>query len=246
MKTLLALMSILIMACMNFAMTSTAQTPSTSVTVTNQSAWEKTIADRLAQYGAVARARLRPHFERAGISYPPRALAFVGLKQEKSLEIYARQGTNGFKFIRAYPVLAASGVAGPKLREGDRQVPEGIYGIEWLNPNSSYHLSMRIGYPNAFDRAQAAKENRTKLGGDIMIHGDARSVGCLAMGDEASEDFFVLAADTGIENIAVILSPVDFREGKSIPVDAKLTEWSSALYETIRARLKDFPKEQKP
>ena len=93
------------------------------------------------------------------------------MKQEKLLEIYAKQGTNGFKFVCAYPVLAASGVAGPKLREGDRQVPEGIYGIEWLNPNSSYHLSMRISYPNAFDRAQAAKENRTKLGGDIMIHG---------------------------------------------------------------------------
>lgn len=246
MKTLRSLMFALIIAYVNFAMISPAQNPSASVTVTNQSAPEKTVADRLAQYGAMARARLRPHFERAGISYPPQALAFVGLKQEKSLEIYARQGTNGFKFICAYPVLAASGVAGPKLREGDRQVPEGIYGIEWLNPNSSYHLSMRIGYPNAFDRAQAAKENRTKLGGDIMIHGAAKSVGCLAMGDEASEDFFVLAADTGIENITVILAPVDFREGKTVPADARLTEWSASLHETIRARLKDFPKEQKP
>lgn len=213
---------------------------------TNEVVAPKTVADRLTEYGEVARARLKPHFERAKVSYPPKELVFVGLKQEKVLEIYAKQGTNGFKFICAYPVLAASGVAGPKLREGDRQVPEGIYGIEWLNPNSSYHLSMRIGYPNAFDREQAAKENRTKLGGDIMIHGDARSVGCLAMGDPASEDFFVLAADAGIENITVVLSPVDFREGKAVPQDAKLTEWSAALYETIRARLKEFPKEQKP
>jgi hypothetical protein len=213
---------------------------------TNSVAPAKTVEDRLQEYGEVARARLQPHFVRAGISYPPQELAFVGLKQEKSLEIYARQGTNDFKFICAYPILAASGVAGPKLREGDRQVPEGVYEIEWLNPNSSYHLSMRIGYPNAFDREQAAKENRTKLGGDIMIHGDARSVGCLAMGDEASEDFFVLAADTGIENITVILAPVDFREGKTVPADAKLTEWSPALHETIRARLHEFPKEKTP
>jgi len=213
---------------------------------TNEVVAPKTVADRLTEYGEVARARLKPHFERAKVSYPPKELVFVGLKQEKVLEIYAKQGTNGFKFICAYPVLAASGVAGPKLREGDRQVPEGIYGIEWLNPNSSYHLSMRIGYPNAFDREQAAKENRTKLGGDIMIHGDARSVGCLAMGDPASEDFFVLAADAGIENITLVLSPVDFREGKVVPQDAKLTEWSAALYETIRARLNEFPKEQKP
>lgn len=229
-----------------FVMTATAQTQSVPATGTNQPSVEKTVADRLEQYGATARTRLRPHFEQAGISYPPQALAFIGLKQEKSVEIYARQGTNDFKFIRAYPVLAASGVAGPKLREGDRQVPEGIYNIEWLNPNSSYHLSMRIGYPNAFDRAQAAKENRTKLGGDIMIHGDARSVGCLAMGDEAAEDFFVLAADTGIENITVILSPVDFRAGKAVPADAKLTDWTASLYETIGSRLKAFRKEQQP
>ena len=169
-------------------------------------------------------------------------MIFVGLKEEKSLEIYAKSGTNDFKFIRSYPILAASGVAGPKRREGDRQVPEGIYPIDFLNPNSSYHLSMQIGYPNANDRAQAAKEGRTNhLGGEIMIHGDAKSIGCLAMGDEASEDFFVLAADTGITNINVILSPVDFREGKSIPENAKLTDWTPALYEEIKARLAKLP-----
>lgn len=229
-----------------FAVSALAQGQTVSTTGTNSPANEKTVADRLAQYGPQARTRLRPYFEQARIAYPPQALTFVGLKQEKSLEIYAKEGTNGFKFIRAYPILAASGVAGPKLRQGDRQVPEGIYDIEWLNPNSSYHLSMRIGYPNTFDRAQAAAEQRTNLGGDIMIHGDARSVGCLAMGDEAAEDFFVLAADTGIENITVILAPVDFREGKSVPAEAKRTDWSDSLYETIRARLKDFPKESKP
>lgn len=207
---------------------------------------EKTVADRLREYGPEARARLKPAFDKAGISYPPPRLAFVGLKQEKQLQIYAGAGTNGYKFVRSYPILAASGVAGPKLREGDRQVPEGIYPVEWLNPNSSYHLSMRIGYPNAFDREQAAREKRTNLGGDIMIHGDARSVGCLAMGDEAAEDFFVLAADTGIENITVILTPVDFRQGKALPADARLPDWSETLYETIRARLKDFPAEATP
>ncbi len=177
------------------------------------------------------------------MAYPPRELIFVGLKEEKTLEIYAKSGTNDFKLIHAYPILAASGVAGPKLREGDRQVPEGIYEIELLNPNSSYHLSMRIGYPNEFDRAQAAKEKRTKLGGDIMIHGKAKSVGCLAMGDEAAEDLFVLAADTDIKNITVILSPVDFRAGKSLPKDAKLTDWTPALHEEVKARLAKLPRE---
>jgi hypothetical protein len=203
------------------------------------------IEDRLREYGAIARARLEPHFKKAGISYPPRELIFVGLKEEKVLEIYARSGTNDFKFVRACPVRAASGVAGPKLREGDRQVPEGIYKIELLNPNSSYHLSLRVGYPNDFDRAQARKENRTKLGGDIMIHGAAVSIGCLAMGDEAAEDLFVLAADTGIERIKVILSPVDFRAGKPVPTDAKLPDWTPTLYAEIKTNLVKLARPEK-
>jgi len=200
-----------------------------------------TIAGRLEQYGAAARARLSPYFKHAGVAYPPRQLVLVGLKEEKTLQVYAKSGTNGFRLIHSYPILAASGVAGPKLREGDRQVPEGIYGIELLNPNSSYHLSLRVNYPNAFDRAQAAKERRTKLGGDIMIHGKAVSIGCLAMGDEAAEDLFVLAADVGLKNITVILSPVDFRTGKTVTNTAKLPQWTTELYSEIKVRLAELP-----
>jgi len=200
-----------------------------------------TVSERLQQYGAAARARLSPHFARQQVSYPPSELIFVGLKEEKLLEVHAKSGTNNLLLIRTYPILAASGVARPKLCEGDRQVPEGIYRIELLNPNSSYHLSMRIGYPNAFDRAQAAKEGRTKLGGDIMIHGKAKSVGCLAMGDEAAEDLFVLAADTGFEKITVILAPVDFRTAKTLPANAKLPGWTVELYAQIKSRLSELP-----
>ena len=204
-----------------------------------------TVAERLEQYGAVARARLSPYFAQQKVTYPPSELIFVGLKAEKLLEVHAKSGTNGFRLIRTFPILAASGGAGPKLREGDRQVPEGIYPIELLNPNSSYHLSLRIGYPNAFDRAKAAKEGRTNLGGDIMIHGKARSVGCLAMGDEAAEDLFVLAADTGFEKITVLLTPVDFRAGKTVPANAKLPGWTADLYPKIKARLAGLSAEQK-
>lgn len=200
-----------------------------------------TVEDRLAQYGEAARGRLLPYFTNAPVAYPPSALVFIGLKEEKILQVYAKSGTSGFKFIRAYPVQAASGVAGPKLREGDKQVPEGIYAIELLNPNSSYHLSMRVGYPNAFDRAQAAKEGRTNLGGDIMIHGKAKSIGCLAMGDEAAEELFVLAAETKIENMTVIIAPVDFRVRSTLPENAKLTPWTETLYPEIKSRLAEFP-----
>jgi L,D-transpeptidase catalytic domain len=85
-------------------------------------------------------------------------------------------------FIHSYSVLVASGHNGPKLREGDRQVPEGFYRITSLNPNSSYHLSIKLNYPNAFDQQHADEEGRDRLGGDIFIHGKAASIGCLAMG----------------------------------------------------------------
>ena len=204
----------------------------------------KTIEQRLQEYGKTARSRMKPFFERADVPYPPQQLIFLGLKAERLLQVYARAGTNSYHFIRSYPILAASGGPGPKLREGDRQVPEGIYPIESLNPNSRYHLSLRIGYPNAFDRAQAAKETRTHLGGDIMIHGSSVSIGCLAMGDEAAEDLFVLAADTGLKNITVILSPMDFRTNAAIPNADSLPPWTASLYTQIKSRLTELPRDQ--
>ena len=202
---------------------------------------EKTVADRLQEYGPAARARLKPFFDAKQVPYPPARLTLVGLKAEKTLEIYAAGANQDLQFIRAYPILGASGGPGPKLREGDRQVPEGIYPVEWLNPNSLYHLSFRIGYPNDFDRENAKLESRTNLGGDIMLHGGSGSVGCLAMGDPASEDFFVLAADTGISNITIILSPVDFRQGKTVTITDTFPKWTDGLYQTIKAKLNELP-----
>jgi hypothetical protein len=202
---------------------------------------EKTVEDRLQEFGPSVHARLKPYFDAKQVSYPPARLTLVGLKDEKIVEVYAAGTNQTLQFIRSYPVLAASGVAGPKLREGDRQVPEGIYPVEWLNPNSDYHLSFRIGYPNDFDREQAKLEGRTNLGGDIMLHGYNKSAGCLAMGDPASEEFFVLAAETGITHITIIISPVDFRAGKSVKVTDKFPKWTTGLYETIKAKLSELP-----
>jgi hypothetical protein len=202
---------------------------------------KQTVQSRLDQFGPRARARLKPYFDAAQVAYPPARLTLVGFKDEKVLQVYAADANQKPQLVRSYPILAASGGSGPKLREGDQQVPEGIYGIESLNPNSSYHLSLRVNYPNAFDREQAAREGRANLGGDIMIHGGAVSVGCLAMGDEAAEDLFILAADTGLTNIAVILSPVDFRKRQSMPESGVVPAWTASLYQTIQSDLTELP-----
>ncbi len=130
---------------------------------------KKSVSEVLTHIGNDAKKRLLPWFEKANVAYPPQRLALLGFKAEKRLEVWAEKEAT-WTYVRHYPVLAASGVAGPKLREGDRQVPEGIYRLNFLNPNSTYHLSMQINYPNDYDQRKAAEEQRTNLGGEIFIH----------------------------------------------------------------------------
>lgn len=200
---------------------------------------EKTVAQRLEQYGPAARARLQPYFAQAHLTYQPAQVTLVGLKAERRLDVYARD-RGPWRFIRSYDILGASGKPGPKLCEGDRQVPEGVYRIDSLNPNSLYHLALRLDYPNAYDRARAAEEGRGKLGGDIMIHGSTGSVGCLAMGDVAAEDLFVLAADVGVDRIRVVMAPHDLRK-RAATADARQPAWTGDLYRRIERELRALP-----
>jgi len=198
---------------------------------------EWTVEDILQAYGENATRKLTPYFTKAKVSYPPREVAFIALKQEKKLELWARD--NGeFRFIRDYAIQAASGVAGPKLRQGDKQVPEGIYRIEELNPNSHYHLSMKINYPNEFDLFHAWQEGRVNPGSDIFIHGRAVSIGCLAMGDETIEELFVLTAQVGTENMKIVIAPHDPRIYPLKADSEKDPKWTPELYSIISREIK--------
>ena len=107
-----------------------------------------------------------------------------------------------------------------------------------MNPNSLFHLSLRVNYPNPFDKAIAKKEGRVGLGSDIFIHGNTGSVGCLAMGDEVAEDLFVLSAETGFNNIKVILSPIDFRRRQLSEEElSNLPNLCIELYANIKVEL---------
>ena len=199
-----------------------------------------TIDDRVVQYEARVQTRLAPLFKAKSIPYPPAKFTLLALKEEKKLELHVL-GTNGlYQLIKTYPILAASGTAGPKLKEGDLQVPEGFYTIESLNPNSRYHLSLRVNYPNAEDKRHAKEEGRTHLGGDIMIHGKALSIGCIAVGDPAAEELFILAAKTGIKNIHVLISPIDFRTRPLKDVPLKTPAWIKPLYERLKREMDTY------
>jgi TPR repeat protein len=186
--------------------------------------------------------RLAARFASRELAYPPRGVALVALKSEARLELWADAG-GGWRFVRSYLIRGSSGALGPKLRQGDHQVPEGVYRIAALNPDSGYHLSLRLDYPNAFDRARAAEDGRARLGGDIMIHGGAVSDGCLPVGDAAIEEIFALLDRVGAENVTVIVSPVDFRRVAPRRAQASAAErpvWLPELYASIATALEPF------
>ena len=151
------------------------------------------------------------------------------LKRERQVEVHAP----GWALPLQMPMTATSGKPGPKLREGDRQIPEGIYRSAGLNPNSSFHVSMRVSYPNEEDRRHAKEDGRTRLGGDIYLHGGSGSVGCIAVGDRNAETVFFLAAECGVKTI--IIAPYDMRLGRDAVYEASIAapSWYSQLLDEI-------------
>lgn len=154
-------------------------------------------------------------------------LTIVIIKDDKTLFLL-----NDDKLLFTFPVLAASGNLGPKIKRGDNQVPEGVYHISALNPNSAYYLSAKISYPNSDDYKRSKKLKVEDMGDDIFIHGKSASVGCVAVGDENIEDIFYLLSRLNINNIKVIITPVDFRI-KNLPFNVS----HDHVYDKIKLEL---------
>jgi murein L,D-transpeptidase YafK len=113
-------------------------------------------------------------------------------KQEAELEVWKQDRSGQFALLKTYPICRWSGDLGPKVREGDRQAPEGFYNITpgQMNPQSAYYLSFNMGYPNAFDKALG------RTGSQLMVHGDCSSRGCYAMTDEQISEIYTLGRES--------------------------------------------------
>jgi murein L,D-transpeptidase YafK len=113
-------------------------------------------------------------------------------KQEAELEVWKQDRSGRFALLKTYPICRWSGDLGPKVREGDRQAPEGFYSISpaQMNPQSSYYLSFNTGYPNAYDKALGHS------GSQLMVHGDCSSRGCYAMTDEQIAEIYSLGRES--------------------------------------------------
>lgn len=129
------------------------------------------------------------------------------IKEDRILELWGRPDqADRFILIKRYPIAGMSGGLGPKMKEGDKQAPEGFYSVtaKSLNPYSNYHLSFNVGYPNDYDKALG------RTGSLIMVHGSDVSVGCFAITDEGVEEVYTMVAEAlanGQEKVDVQIHP---------------------------------------
>lgn len=138
-------------------------------------------------------------------------LFFRAFKQEQEFEVWVREKTKSkYVLLKTYKFCEISGELGPKRKQGDYQIPEGFYHVDRFNPVSNYHLSLGINYPNKSDRILGYK---SRLGGDIFIHGDCVTIGCIPLSDDKIKEVYILAVEAKNKNgrIPVNIFPAKFK-----------------------------------
>lgn len=138
----------------------------------------------------------------------PFKLFIRAFKQEQILETWIKtKDETSYSLHRSYPICQSSGQLGPKRKEGDEQVPEGVYKIDRFNPNSAYHLSLGLNYPNRSDRIRG---DQHRPGSDIFLHGKCITIGCIPLTDPLIEEVYelaTLAKERGQASIYVHIFP---------------------------------------
>jgi murein L,D-transpeptidase YafK len=134
-------------------------------------------------------------------------ILFMAYKSEKKVEVWMRsKKETHYSLFKTYDICYYSGGLGPKRHQGDGQVPEGFYNFAVFNPYSSYHLSLGVSYPNKSDKIIG----KSNLGGDIMMHGNCVSIGCMPITDTYIKEVYVLAVEArnnGEQTIPICIFP---------------------------------------
>lgn len=182
---------------------------------------------------------IKKQFEEKKLAWPPQSLYIRSFKYDRQLEVWVKNDSKeSFKLFKTYKVCMQSGTTGPKRMEGDYQIPEGFYYINEFNPNSKYHLSLGLNYPNASDRILS---DSLRPGGSIYIHGNCVSTGCIAISDVPIEELFVIASRvraSGQDFIPVHVFPVRYDVKRSLQYLAEATIRNQAI-QKFAIRLKE-------
>lgn len=187
---------------------------------------------------------LKDLYKEKGVNFYSQQIFLRAFKEEEELELWARSNsTDKFTLIKTYPICSSSGDLGPKRMQGDRQVPEGFYHIDRFNPQSSFHLSLGISYPNASDRILGNKNP----GGDIFIHGSCVTIGCLPLTDHLIKEVYLLAVEArnnGQSKIPVHIFPFRMKEDLFAKFKARNSDDASLIHfwENIQSGFNYFEK----
>jgi murein L,D-transpeptidase YafK len=154
-------------------------------------------------------------------------------KQEKELEIWVA-GSRTYQLLVTYDFCTSSGTLGPKRKEGDLQIPEGVYSINHFNPLSTFHLSLGISYPNASDRILSDQE---RPGGEIYIHGNCVSTGCIPITDDKIKELYILAVESRSSGHELPVHIFPSRNIDQLP--------PSGFWENLKTVYDDFEKTKK-
>lgn len=167
-------------------------------------------------------------------------------KAEGKVEIWLKNAKQTkFTLFKTYNACAKSGTLGPKVIEGDLQTPEGFYKINVFNPMSLYHLSLGVDYPNAIDKARTGKNRKT--GGDIYIHGDCVTIGCIPLTDDKIREVYVLAVEArnnGQANIPVNIFPFKMTEANMVKYSKQFPQ-HAVFWKNIQSGFDYFEKNKK-
>lgn len=164
-------------------------------TVLNQMNAQESFLENQIKFERVADAlnsktvKLEKEFKEKGLVWPIQGIYLRSFKSEQELEVWVKEN-NQYQLFKTYDICKSSGQLGPKFEQGDLQVPEGLYYIDKFNPESKFWLSLRINYPN---KADLIRTSAIDPGGDIYIHGECVTVGCLPMTNDIMKEIYVLS-----------------------------------------------------
>lgn len=174
---------------------------------------------------------VKRQFVKQNLVWPPAEMYVRSFKYDRQMEVWVKGNSKEpFKLFKTYKVCMQSGTMGPKRMEGDYQVPEGFYYINEFNPNSAYHLSLGLNYPNSSDKILS---NGVHPGSDIYIHGNCVSTGCIPISDIPIEEVFIIASAVKERQqqdfIPVHVFPIRYNVKKSVDYLSNITKDNATL-----------------
>ena len=185
-----------------------------SILLSSTQSSDKNFYDQQKQYSRVRQSIeqkeqwIKNLFDSKGLNLSNSEIFIRVLKANRLVELWAKnKASETYQQIKSYQICSLPGKEGPKRRQGDLQIPEGFYHIDRFNPVSNFYLSLGINYPNESDRVLGARGN---LGGDIFIHGNCVTIGCVPITDDKIKELYlicVIARSNGQKEIPVHIFP---------------------------------------